>query len=271
MQMNSELERNHRGLNVGNYQGGNKPELMEDLRAQIAEKRANEEGIDNFRRDVNTPNDFLNYKDRFDINNLHIVLENRRMMVHPDNSLAKEKLRDVHEAEVRKANTQNEEKMRDYEMMNQQVAHERRILHEEYLARAGKGHDLASGLQTQMNGKQQRAVDQVKQGREFKNDFSIGGIKSFGITNIDIRPQLEAKHERIYNERVEERVTDHALMNHLDEYDRNKVAAEVERKRLFGKMLNQSLNEQIAVTEEKRNRKINAIKTRAANYPKRPY
>jgi len=260
---NAELEANHTGLNVGNYNGGNKPELMEDLRAQIEEKRVSKEGCDNFRQPVNQPNDFLNYKDRFDMNNLHIVLENRRMMVHPDNSMAKEKLREVHEAELRKVKSQNEEKLRDYEMMNNQVAHEKRILQEEYLVRAGKGADLGSGLQHQMCGKQQKANEQVKENREFKNNFSIGGIKSFGISNIDVRPQLAEKHERQYFEKVDEKVNDHALMNHLDEYDRNKVSAEVERKKQFGLMLNQSLNQQIAITEEKKNRKINAIKTRA--------
>jgi len=60
-------------------------------------------------------------------------------------------------------------------------------------------------------------------------------------------------------------------MAQLDEYDKNKVAAEIERKRQFGKMLNQTLNEQIAITEDKRNRKINTIKQRAMGYPKRSY
>jgi len=38
-------------------------------------------------------------------------------------------------------------------------------------------------------------------------------------------------------------------MAQLDEYDKNKVAAEVERKKQFGQMLNKTLNEQIAITE----------------------
>jgi hypothetical protein len=60
-------------------------------------------------------------------------------------------------------------------------------------------------------------------------------------------------------------------MAQLDEYDKNKVAAEVERKKQFGQMLNKTLNEQIAITEEKKNRRSNAIKQRAANYPKRSF
>jgi len=131
------------------------------------------------------------------------------MLVYPDNSQAKEQLRDVHEAELRKVRTQNEEKLKDYEMMNAQIAHEKRVLHEEYLRRAGVGEDLKNGLQNQMVGKYQRAVDQVKENREFKNDFSIGGIRSFGITNIDIRPQLALKHERVVNEQTAERERDH--------------------------------------------------------------
>lgn len=130
---------------------------------------------------------------------------------------------------------------------------------------------MRHGLVDQMNNKQRTAIDQVRENREYKNDFSIGGIKSFGITNIDIRPQLREKEQRLQAEKQEVRNTDHVLMNQLDEYDRNKIAAEVERKKQFGKMLNQTLNEQIAITEEKRNRKINAIKQRAANYPKRSY
>lgn len=156
-------------------------------------------------------------------------------------------------------------------MMNNQIAHEKRILQEEYLRRAGAGHDLKNGLQNQMHSKHQKAVDQVQENREFKNDFSIGGIRSFGITNIDIRPQLAEKHARVQHERADERDRDHYLMAQLDEYDRNKISAEVQRKREFGAMLNKTLNEQIQVTEEKRNRKIDAIKTRAKNYPKKSY
>jgi len=213
----------------------------------------------------------LKYKDRFDINNLHIVLENRRLLAHPDNSAAKEQLRDVHDAELRKVKAQNEEKLKDYEMMNAQIAHEKRVLQEEYLRRANQGEDLKHGLHNQMNSKHQHAVDQIKENREFKNDFSIGGIKSFGITNIDIRPQLAEKEVRVANQKATEKERDHNLMAQLDEYDKNKIASEVQRKKEFGQMLNKTLNEQIAITEEKRNRRTNAIKKRAANHPQRNF
>jgi hypothetical protein len=39
-QLNAHLEANHRGLAVGAYKGGNKPELMAELRHQIEEKQA---------------------------------------------------------------------------------------------------------------------------------------------------------------------------------------------------------------------------------------
>jgi len=266
---NANLEANHRGLNIGN-KNAVKPNMMQELNAQIAEKNEIRQELDGFRGPQNTPNDFLQYKDRFDDHNLQIVLENRRLMVHPDNSLAKEKLRDVHENEMRKATVSNQEKLKDYEQMNAQIAHEKRILQEEYLRRAGKGVDLRNGLLNQMHDKTDKVVGQVSENREFRNDFSIGGIKSFGITNIDIRPQLADKAERKHREVVEERNQDRNLMAQLDEYDRNKVNVEVERKKAFGQMLNSSLNQQIAVTEEKKNRKINAIKKKAANCPAKP-
>lgn len=267
---NAHLEANHVGLNIGQYKGADKRHMAADLDAQIAEKAAIRSGADDFRKDVNNPNDFLNYKDRFDDNNLQIVLENRRLMVHPDNSMAKAQLRDVHEAGMRKNQVQNEEKLRDYEMMNNKLAHEKRVLQEEYLRRAQGGSDLRNGLVNQMNDKNAKAVDQVHEGREFKNDFSIGGIRSFGITNIDIRPQLADKAARKQREVTDERAKDANLMAQLDEYDRNKVHVELERKAQFGQMLNSTLNQQITVTEEKRNRKINQIKKKAANAPPRP-
>jgi len=267
---NATLEANHQGLNIGQYKGADKANLAHALDAQIAQKAEMRENVDGFRDQVNNPNDFLNYKDRFDDNNLAIVLENRRMMVHPDNSMAKAQLRDVHEAGVRKNRVQNEEKLRDYEMMNQKIAHEKRVLQEEYLRRAAGGADLRNGLMNQMNDKNVKAVDQVQEGREFKNDFSIGGIRSFGITNIDIRPQLAEKESRQHREKAAERVADANLMAQLDEYDRNKVHVELERKAQFGQMLNSTLNQQIKVTEEKRDRKINQIKKKAARMPARP-
>jgi len=60
-------------------------------------------------------------------------------------------------------------------------------------------------------------------------------------------------------------------MAQLDEYDRNKVAVEVERKKEFGNMLNKTLNTQIKVTDEKRNRKINQIKQKAARKGPAPH
>lgn len=268
---NANLEAHHTGLNIGQYKGGSKPQLAQELKAQIEAKAeiTAQEG-ENFRGAVNNPNDFLSYKDRFDDNNLAIVLENRRLMVHPDNSMAKAQLRDVHEAGVRKVRAENEEKLKDYELMNQKIAHEKRVLQEEYLRRAAGGSELRSGLLNQMESKHHKASDQVVEGREFKNDFSIGGIRSFGITNIDIRPQLAEKEARQNREKVSERNQDAGMMAQLDEYDRNKVHVERERKAAFGQMLNSTLNQQIAVTEEKKNRKINQIKKKAARMPAKP-
>jgi hypothetical protein len=194
---NANLEAHHTGLNIGEYKGAGKGQLAQELKAQIeAKAEMRQQDGENFRTTVNNPNDFLSYKDRFDDNNLAIVLENRRLMVHPDNSMAKAQLRDVHEAGVRKVRAENEEKLKDYELMNQKIAHEKRVLQEEYLRRAAGGQDLRSGLLNQMDSKHAKVSDQVVEGREFKNDFSIGGIRSFGITNIDIRPQLAEKEAR---------------------------------------------------------------------------
>lgn len=249
----------------------NKDGLMDDLRAQINEKNEMRKNLDNFRSEPSNPNDFLNYKNRFDLRNLHIVLENRPNLVHADNSMAREQLRDVHEEHVRKANERNAERMADHQNMNAQVAHERAVLQEEYLRRANKGLGLKDGLVTQIHNKHHRAADQVAEDRAHVNTFQIGGKGSYGITNCDIRPQLVAKETRIAQETAEVRNLDHQLINQLDQYDRNKVAIEQARKREFGLMLNKTLNEQIVQVEAKKNARFNAIKARAANYPKKPY
>merc|ERR1712178_224721 len=159
----------HRGLDVGHYNGMNKDGLMDDLRAQIAEKAEMRKNLDNFRSEPSNPNDFLNYKNRFDLRNLHIVLENRPNLVHSDNYMAREQLRELHDHQLRKANEQNAEKMADHNMMNEQVAHERAVLQEEYLRRANKGLNLKDGLVTQINNKHHRAADQVAEDRAHVN------------------------------------------------------------------------------------------------------
>jgi len=244
---------------------------MDDLRAQIEEKAEMRKNLDNFRSEPSNPNDFLNYKNRFDMRNLHIVLENRPNLVHSDNSMAREQLADVHAEQLRKANERNAEKMADHQNMNEQVAHERAVLQEEYLRRAQKGMGLKDGLVTQIHNKHHRAADQVAEDRAHVNTFQIGGKGSYGITNCDIRPQLAAKEARIAQETAEVKQHDHNLINQLDQYDRNKVAIEQARKREFGAMLNKTLNEQIVQVEAKKNARFNAIKARAANYPKKPY
>jgi len=160
--MNAQLEANHTGLNIGQYKGV-KTDLTQDLQKQILEKQEIAADLNRFRNDQSNPNDFLQYKDRFDDNNQNIVFENRRLMVHPDNNMAKEQQRGVYESEVRKLQVNNEEKLKDYEMMNNQVAHEKRILHEEYLRRANKGADLRSGLLDQMVDKERTGVHQVEE------------------------------------------------------------------------------------------------------------
>jgi hypothetical protein len=85
------------------------------------------------------------------------------------------------------------------------------------LRRAAGGQELRNGLLNQMDSKHAKVSDQVVEGREFKNDFSIGGIRSFGITNIDIRPQLAEKEARQNREKVSERDRDAGMMAQLDE------------------------------------------------------
>jgi len=269
--MNDALEHNHRGLDIGHYKGNNKEGLMDDLRAQIEEKSAMRKNLDSFRAEPSNPNDFLNYKNRFDMRNLHIVLENRPNLVHSDNYMAREQQREVHDYQVQKAQEKNAEKMADHNMMRDQVAHERAVLHEEYLRRAAKGAGLADGLVTQIHNKHHRAADQVNVDRGHVNTFQIGGLGSHGITNCDIRPQLAEREANRANDQSQVKNTDHRLINQLDQYDKNKVAIEQERKREFGLMLNKTLNEQIVGIEAKKNARFNAIKTRAANYPKKPY
>jgi len=269
--LNANLEANHRGLDVGHYKGNNKEGLMDDLRAQIEEKNAMKKNLDNFRSEPSNPNDFLNYKNRFDMRNLHIVLENRPNLVHSDNYMAREQQREVHDYQVQKANEKNAEKMADHNMMRDQVAHERAVLHEEYLRRAEKGAGLADGLVNQIHNKHYRAADQVAEDRAHVNTFQIGGTGSYGITNCDIRPQLAEREANRANQQHQTKSTDHRLVNQLDQYDKNKVAIEQERKREFGLMLNKTLNEQIVGIEAKKNARFNAIKSRAANYPKKPY
>jgi len=267
----SNLEANHRGLDIGCYKGGNKEGLMNDLRAQIEEKSAMRKNLDSFRAEPSNPNDFLNYKNKFDMRNLHIVLENRPNLVHSDNYMAREQQREVYDYQVQKANEKNNEKMADHNMMKDQVNHERAVLQEEYLRRATKGAGLADGLMTQIDNKHHRASDQVAVDRGHVNTFQIGGLGSHGITNCDIRPQLAERADNKANEQSQVKNTDNRLVNQLDQYDKNKVTIEQERKREFGLMLNKTLNEQIVGIEAKKNARFNAIKTRAANYPKKPY
>lgn len=269
--MNADLEANHRGLDIGHYKGGNKDGLMEALQHQIDEKAEMRKNLDHFRTEPSMPNDFLNYKQRFDLNNLHLVLESRQQLHHSDNYLAKEKLRELHDHQVRKAEESNAEKLHDFHQMNDQVAHERKVLQEEYLRRAGKGDDLKDGLQHQMHNKHFRASDQVHEDRAFKNTFQIGGTGSYGITNIDIRPQIVEKEARQARENAEVKDHDHHMVSQLDQYDRNKVNLEQARKKEFGMLLNKTLNEQMVVVEAKKGARTNAIKARAANYPKRSY
>jgi len=89
---------------------------MNDLRAQIEEKSAMRKNLDSFRAEPSNPNDFLNYKNKFDMRNLHIVLENRPNLVHSDNYMAREQQREVYDYQVQKANEKNNEKMADHNM-----------------------------------------------------------------------------------------------------------------------------------------------------------
>jgi len=150
----------------------------------------------------------------------------------------------------------------DAKIISMQMEHDRRCIQEEHRRQNYKNAALKDTLINQIANRNNMAVADRDENRGFKNDFTIGK-GDHPLVNYDLSKELELKNSRLNYEKQFENNQDAMLMDRLNEFDRKKTTADVNRKNKTRVELNKTLNEQCAINEEKRNRHKNEVLARA--------
>jgi len=235
-------EREHKGLPIYG-QETKRGCRLEELKVQVIEK---EQLREKMRQLDSKPgvNDFLQYKDGFDDKNCDFILDFQEPKEAKDNRFAQWKQREMQAECARKAQKNNEERRKDWEMVKAQEIHEQRCIQEEIKRKAMISTELRGGLENQIHNREYNANADLQEGRAFRNTFNIGE-DDHRHRNYDLSNEIRMKNERLARERYEERSKDARNVGRLDEFDHHKMAVEQAKRDMFKQNLANTLDEQV--------------------------
>lgn len=146
-------------------------------------------------------------------------------------------------------------------MINDLVAHERRVLDSEYMVKRGQGLQLKDGLITQMREKEHMHRSEMNAKRD--NGTSLNGVgmfDKFGNANYNLKDDISAKANNRAHLKASEVKGDAAMVKNLSQYDKYCVEREQAVKQALQDQWNSHLQGQMAQTEARNQHKLDKKK-----------
>lgn len=163
---------------------------------------------------------------------------------------------------ARKRREDKKQRVHDAKVVSELVANEREQRYEEAVRQKQKTEILQNAYDTQVREKQimQGFEAEQRQKEATGTSFIDGSFNKFGNLNYDYRNDIAANEARKTKKSNKFRNVDHQIVDNLDNYDREMVHNERERKREQMEMLNKEYNTDLARLEREKNDEADARK-----------
>lgn len=257
----------HTGMPLGEYQEPSKEQLLKTLKMQVENKKKKYDRLAPLEsKNAAHGGDWIGRKDLIDQWNWNYIHDHRRKkMDHPkDNTQLMEMKELAIRENARKRREENKNKLNDINLVNDLVANEREQRYQEYARNKQKTEILQNAYQTQMKEREiQQQLERAERQKDAKGTSLINGdFDRFGNMNYDYREDIQNNNERKVTTYEKYKNQDHKIVENLDNYDREMVHNERERKRMQTEQLNREYNSEMARLERERQASIEAKKHR---------